>query len=692
MNLEKLIHEISKNPSTIKNYNKELQQIIENTNLNEFEILKNQNYEFYFYLLIEEKLKYYAINTINPLELINLLLSYTPQTPLGRNKMLNSLSLTSIYFFPSFFDIFTFTNHPEFLSLFEKFTYQIINNYEISENRRQEIRKALNLSSVFYANLFQEINAKNINLLINLVQIVDLENINLSNLLEKVDEKFFNDQNFMQLFSILLAEIHENEPKFDISKFLVIHSFLEPNPSFSKLLLKKNINAALYFYKAIETDNLSYALKFFKRNENEINQEIVNKFLTFSDQIEVYRFFCDLSKGNLSFNILNTIDLPDKICIQFLKNLNMEILCKITKQSLFISSYIQIKKKDKNVLKNIEYFESEEEKKLLMRIVEDFELTEEELKMLLNLFENRNNAILENKRTHKSEKNKIISGEYEELIIKCMIRLNLKWNFSISKETMKFFYFYMRDSKDFSFSNDFFSFLKETENFYFCFEVLIVLRKNLPDEIFPFILEKIPLLSLDELMPLLEFTRLIERADYKENFLFKITEKLIILSNDSQEFEKLEICLNRLLKINTNTNLFLELLQIEEYNIFKKILIILRKIDLKKVDLTKLTFFLLKKYSTSFFFDLQPQIIGILLKIIKIDFQPFLIFDVNSKDLVPMLQNLNEKKQRNLMKNFLNRIKANRMNELGALGKIKEQNFFTTKKEDSQDYDFSAFL
>lgn len=736
MSLKEFIRKIQSDPRLIKENYSTLAEYIETGNIEELQTIMIPETEHYFYMIIEEKLKYYNRNQKDPKELIQLILNYKPSTILGNNKFINIISILGILYFPLVFDIIEFINQQEdilFNEILNRFCYEILNNYDISESRRNELKKALNLSTVLfmdriYNNLAFSDNLAYLDTLNLLIEIIEIpENILsiLNNLINNSINNIQNNEDILIKLSEIIYTINDNS-KLNIKEFLNISDFIEPYPLFSKLLLEKNFINHKYFFKAINEENLYFSIKYFIKNINIVNNEVVDKFLLLynpiiyntnklniilKDNEELFRFFIFLSKSDNNINILNTVKLPNRLSIQFLKNIKREDYYLITNKNLFIESYLMIQNKDITILNNIHLLINTNDegcKKLVLKVIEEFNLSKLDLENLLNFFYTQNSKninelnIIKNKKNYRLTKDgEIKEGGLEELIIKTLKRLKIPLTLSFERLNIKLYYYYIRDNiEDINdiLINEFYNYLFNTTDLFMCFEILIqISKKEINIKVFEYILSIINKLDLEDLISLIDLCKKVNGCDI---LLINISNRIIYLSSITTEYELLDITVNRFLSINKNNDLLIDLLSINEYNIFKKLLILLNnKSELKELDLHRIVYFLLFKYSDSEFYELQPYIINILLKVMRISYAPFVLFQPfeSSDDIFNKIKSLTDKKGKILIKSFLNSIKAYKFSELGAKSKIDQQYLFTNKSKNiadgsTTDVDLGLFL
>lgn len=669
----------------IKRVESEMRKVLEEDNIGSLIQLKDdERSRMHFLILAEQFIKKYKMENRSLSELISLLESFGYPNDFLFNKFCSVYALIALFDwpvkFPNFMEnVFNLMKSGNILGygIFEQFIHSVRYSQEIEEKRRQELRNLLCITRDQYmAFLITEANSEIglccVRILAHLLTIVDYDlmfvlntyaSLNLDNIIISALEKKQDDQ-----FYIFLEKyFHGVKPNAKIIYALDKkqgHSFLkyairglfadDREFSASLLYLKSRINALFCNGVFIFATELS-----FSRILENIGEKYEESEISIMNLIK--QFFADISKIGVQLNDLQVEKVPRELLVLLMKNM------KISSDDIFVKTHNAIESGDKEIaFMHFEILSADfEGEKLLLRALDKFILSETELR---NLCQSSRSVKLSVKISTKIPNFNILEAEWTEKTAEKFQYLLLFDSFISSKEIPFFLEYFQK-----------------THKYDHCFRILIEIQKIYKREEKEFemnvyekcykVINEVPIKEMDSYIEFLGLCK------YFSEFSVKLHERVMKEIKDSVEWDDLKrmalVYLN-VLKKNGRMAELIELLQVDEITVIRKILQIISSLSLDDSIKPRSTYLLLVLYSSSKFIDIQNDVINALCN--NFDANTLLMAN-NDKTLIDEISKKNNLKSS--MKRFLHNIRGQ---ELAKMGKIyfcsKAQNVI--KKEDKR--------
>ncbi|TBU01780.1 hypothetical protein CWI37_0629p0010 [Hamiltosporidium tvaerminnensis] len=339
--LKNLISQSKTDPSVLSELQSQLKLLITSQSIDPIvELLTSESFDHQFYGLVvtEQKLKHLKLinSSVQPIHSLiegysgiicgeNRDISSIP--PFILNKFSDIYALLAIYDWPSNFPHFLplLTNlfqakHPFSYNIFEKFLFQVNTNTDISEKRRQELKKSI--SSIFpeVKPYLIDFNTNSLNIVNNILDIY----INLLQIISP------NSLPIPNIFS--LASLNPNKSLFliyELTTLVDMRSFL---PEIQKLIFTLSYNSRL-------VDIFSILLNH-NRYKEITNFQQISEYAISGFQGSSYDMESSLNFYNILFKRKDITDTPE--FIKFYENISACILSNLIRVSNEIETDITL--------------------------------------------------------------------------------------------------------------------------------------------------------------------------------------------------------------------------------------------------------------------------------------------------------------------------------------------------------------
>ncbi|KAF7696476.1 hypothetical protein CDIK_1845 [Cucumispora dikerogammari] len=367
------------------------------------------------------------------------------------------------------------------------------------------------------------------------------------------DEIFSNELSKKLLYSSIKSET-----------LLYLKEHIKPNSCFSFLLNKSNIKDFKYFTASINEKNILETIKFWSKNISSINLKVFTKFIKEFEKtkdIKIKNRICDLmvfiSKQEKSLFFLNNAILPSKICVYFLKNLNIKEYKNIKRENMFIDLYLKTMERDLSVLNNIQDLLDDEGLKIVKQILLTFDLNTEQIQNILNTFL----GLLH------------LSTRHSEIVSICIIKLDDHLRSPLSKSNIAVLYYLFNNEprKYKELIPEFIDYFKNTDDYFMCFPIFSILMQRF-DRNWDSVIEHIENIINDlSIYHLIELLNSLQHFPDISSLIFRIQKRFVLLLETADD-SAINICLRRILCFTNNSDFIVRLFSSDKIVVFKQLI------------------------------------------------------------------------------------------------------------------------
>ncbi|ELA47288.1 hypothetical protein VCUG_01172, partial [Vavraia culicis subsp. floridensis] len=679
--MHKLIDLIATND--IKGIETEMGRILTNADLESLsELLRSERTKIYFLILVEQLMKQFKLEGKSMAPLIALIERFNYPANELANKFASVYALAGTLdwplHFPNFLDnvlSLMAGNDALGFNIFEKFLYHVRYGNEISEKRRKELKEALNISAERFSSFLIRTNLQDQNEIgIALICISIFEH--LSTVLEFDPQIVLNAYSSFDLDSFIVGVLDRKQSD---AFYNFLFSYLGGRPPNAKMLFaldRKSTPFLDYAVRGLISDEQCFlaALLYLRRRIGLLYDDdlvapgssgvyeakmaricqILESIAERYDEADNYTrneamlFFIEVSRQQFDASFLNVEKVPRELLVQLLKN------NEIASEDSFVQACNFYKKRDKRCFGYVEMLCTDPEgEKLMIKALDRVPLSEIELRNLIECI--------------KSNK---LYVKIATMIPSYNI-LGIDWNAEVAE---KYFYYLQFDENGAMQNVEFFyDYFMKTDDFRFCFGILQRIRKVLARKNFDsneeVIDSKIIERSYNSIgtVPVLELKYFIEFVGglrCYSYFLEGVHNRVMKEWRDSEEWTELSVLTRIYLGVLNRYELvapMIELLQIDEISLLRKILLILNKKVIPSELKPRCTYLLLTLYNSPGLTDLQGDVLNMLVDVY--DDNTLLMVNNDLQALAEMRRDA--KKRKTLMKAFLRNIKGQQLAELG---------------------------
>lgn len=701
-----------------------LLNLIENNNIREIEaemgrmlseqdlaglsgLLADERTKVYFLILAEQLVKQFKLQERSIEPLIQMIQGFGYPSAALMNKFASLYALCGVFDWPLHFPQFMDSTvclmaRGDILgfNVMDKFLCYVQSGSEINEKRRKELKDAVCLSVGTFSHYLIQSNTDTpseqaiavlcVSIFEHLSTMVTFDPLIVLNAYPSFDLDGF------------IANVLSKRQEDAFYKFL--ESYLQGRPPNAKLIFaldRKSTSFLDYAVAGLSADEQSFiaSLLYLKRRidilfnispETTTAEQQTAKMvrlctilermaMRYSDadnyvRNEIMLFFVEVSRKQFDASFLSVSGMPRELLVQILKNNT------VNDNDVFVQAYMAYKRRDKQCFNHIEALSGDAEgERLMLKALDRIRLNETELR-----------ALIGNVRSNK------LYVRIATMIPHFSI-LGMAWNVDVAEKYL--YYLQFKEEEAMQSVPYFYEYFLKTSDYKFCFSILIRVRRALMVKAFVCneevidskIIEKcysiIDSVPMHEMKYFVEFVGSLTLCRY---FLEKLHLRIMKEWKESEEWADLNSATRSylsILAINQLTAPMIELLQIDDVPLLRRILQILGKSTVPDEMRARCTYLLLSLYNSSSYVDIHPDVLNLLVD----------VYDANTLLMVNNdVQAVNDmqcdaKKRKLLMKAFLRNIKGPLLAEIGRrYHTVGAQG--TAKKENGADVNLSDVL